>query len=383
MSTPLRCRHFDRDECRSCTLLPQPYDQQLIDKTAQIRAQLKLPPSTHWLPSLPSPETGMRNKAKLVVGGSIENPTLGIADSDGRGVDLADCLLYPHAITASFPALKALIREAHVQPYDVPGRRGELKFLQLTHAAHSGELMLRIVLRSREALTRIRKHLPQLQARLPWLRVVSVNLHPEHKAVLAGEEEIFLTRQHHLSMCINDVTMRIGPASFFQTNDSVAAGLYQQVRQWCAQIAPLSVWDLYCGVGGFALHCADGERVVRGIESNAEAITCATASAKEAGEQRLQFICADATTFVAAQADCAEMIIVNPPRRGLGLELCALLDRSSARWLIYSSCNAASLGTDLARMQNFIPQQARVLDMFPHTKHAEVALLLARVAVSP
>ncbi|WP_269781944.1 hypothetical protein [Nocardioides sp. R-C-SC26] len=54
------------------------------------------------------------------------------------------------------------------------------------------------------------------------------------------------------------------------------------------------------------------------------------------------------------------------------------LEQSSARSLIYSSCNAVTLARDLAAMPSWTPSQARVLDMFPHTAHYEVAVLLIR-----
>ncbi|MGM3213911.1 23S rRNA (uracil(747)-C(5))-methyltransferase RlmC, partial [Klebsiella pneumoniae] len=83
--------------------------------------------------------------------------------------------------------LAELVTRARLTPYDVPARRGELKHLIVTESP-DGELMVRLVLRSREAVPRVRKHLPWLAEALP-LAVLSVNLQPEHKAVLEGEVE--------------------------------------------------------------------------------------------------------------------------------------------------------------------------------------------------
>ena len=72
------------------------------------------------------------------------------------------------------------------------------------------------------------------------------------------------------------------------------------------------------------------------------------------------------------------LVILNPPRRGIGAALCEYLERSAARWLIYSSCNVQSLAQDLRRMPGFRLWRVRLLDMFPHSHHYEVITLLER-----
>ena len=59
-------------------------------------------------------------------------------------------------------------------------------------------------------------------------------------------------------------------------------------------------------------------------------------------------------------------------------DLAAYLNECDAPRVIYSSCNPASLATDLAAMPMLRPIEGRLFDMFPHTTHAEVALLLER-----
>ena len=330
-----------------------------------------------WLPPVASSEQGFRNKAKMVVGGTVERPTLGILDGEGRGVDLRECGLYLPGIRASFPAIAEFVTRASLTPYDVPGRIGELKNVIVTESP-DGELMIRFVTRSQEPVARIRKHLAALQAALPRLAVVSVNLLPEHKAVVEGTREIVLTEQTTLRMRVNGIDLHLRPQSFFQTNTEVAAALYRQAREWVTALAPTSIWDLYCGVGGFALHCADGDRDVIGVETSAEAVASAQLSARDAGLDRVTFRTGDATEFAVRAPGTPGLVIVNPPRRGLGAELCRWLESSSVEHVVYSSCHSGSLARDLAAMPSLRPRQARVLDMFPQTSHDEVLTLLER-----
>lgn len=373
----MQCPHYDAARCRSCTLIEQPYVDQLAAKQERCRDLLAPLGPMDWLPPVPSAESGFRNKAKLAVAGTVDHPTLGILDPRGAGVDLRDCGLYPATLQAALPMIADFVTRARLTPYDVPTRRGELKYVLVTESP-DGELMVRFVLRSTEAVSRVRKHLPALLADLPQIAVASVNLLPEHKAVLEGDQEHVLTERATLRMRVNDVDLHLRPQSFFQTNTDVAAALYRIGRDWVDAAAPASVWDLYCGVGGFALHVAAPGRTVTGIETSTEAIVSAEQSRDEAGLAGVRFRAGDATAFALGAEAAPDLVIVNPPRRGIGADLAGWLEASGVRDVVYSSCHAASLAQDLAAMPSLRPRRGRVLDMFPQTGHYEVIVALSR-----
>ena len=336
-----------------------------------------------WHDAVVGPESGFRTKAKMVVGGTSTAPTVGILDATGHGVDLRDCPLYDARLAAAFPVLAEFVSVAALVPYDVPNRSGELKHLVVT-VAPSGELMVRFVMRSTEALARLRKHLPWLIERLPTLAVATLNVLPEHKAVIEGDREIWLTERESLPMDMGAVTLHLRPQSFFQTNTAVAKRLYGMVAAWVDNARPARLWDLYCGVGGFALHgLADGREVV-GIESSEQAVASAARSVADLvtagvpGAASARFEAADATQWALEQAP-PDLVIVNPPRRGIGAELAGWIERSGVPGVIYSSCNPATLAQDLGSMASYVPREACILDMFPHTDHVEVVVRLERV----
>ncbi len=395
----MQCHYFDAGVCRSCTLMGQPYAEQVAAKEALARELLApfeaggskregTAGGIAWLPAVTSTESGFRAKAKMVVGGTVDSPTLGILDAAGRGVDLRRCGIIAPGILAAFPALIAGITRMGLAPYDVPARRGELKHLIVTEAG-DGALLVRYVVRSQSAVASIRAHLPWLQDALPQLAVVTANLLPEHKAVLEGEVEVVLTERAVLPIEVGDVTLQVRPQSFVQTNTAIAAALYRQARDWVDALDPASVWDLYCGVGGFALHCAGPSgsgRAVLGVEVSADAVASAELArdalfAADGDRGRIRFIAADATAFALAAAPDAvpALVIVNPPRRGLGADLTGWLERRGPAHVVYSSCNVESLARDLAAMPSYRVARARVLDMFPQSNHFEVITLLDRV----
>jgi 23S rRNA (uracil747-C5)-methyltransferase len=367
-----------------------PYAAQLADKQCRCEHVLAgVAPSVRWLEPFPSAESAFRNKGKLVVAGERGSVTVGILDADGRGVDLRECGLYQHPLQALLPRVAGLVDELGLEPYDVPQRRGEVKYVLLT-LSPTGEVMLRFVLRSQRHLALLQSRLAMVRERLPEVTVISVNLQPVHKAVVEGDTEIVLTRTDSLTMPVNDITLHLRPNSFLQTNTEVAAGLYRQARQWVDDIDPARVLDLYCGVGGFALHTtgfsSSSGRDVVGVEVSADAVESARRSADELRLRHPDlgptvFRTGDATEATAveeAEAQEGSVVIVNPPRRGIGPDLTARLDRSGPGHVVYSSCNVDSLARDLDAMPAYTARQARLFDMFPQTAHHEVAVLLER-----
>lgn len=374
----MHCALYDADRCRSCQWLPIPYPRQLEQKQERLSQLLASQPVKSWLPPATSAMQGFRNKAKMVVSGSVERPVLGIVHPDGTPIDLCDCPLYPQSFGDIFARLKPFIAQAGLTPYNVARRRGELKFILLTESTLNGQLMLRFVLRSTTKLEQLKRALPTLQRQLPQLSVISVNIQPVPMAILEGEEEIALTDNQTLAEQLNDVPLWIRPQSFFQTNPAVAATLYATAREWVAELGVGSMWDLFCGVGGFGLHCATPEMSLTGIEIAAEAIACARLSAEQMGLKKVSFAALDSTAFATGEAAVPDLVLVNPPRRGIGAQLCRYLATMAPPYLLYSSCNAATLASDIALLSDYAVEKVQLFDMFPHTAHSEVLALLKR-----
>ena len=402
------CALHDAGTCRSCPHLSLPMPDQLAAKQSRVAALLaEHIPADLWQAPAASAPTGFRNKAKMAVAGTAAHPTLGILDGAGCGIDLRTCPLHVPAIEEALPVLADLITELGLRPYDVPSRRGELKYVLVT-ASPDDDLMVRFVLRSRRYLERLRATVPDLRRRLPQLAVAAVNIQSVHQAVIEGPEEIVLTEEDRLLMrlrlpspdgssrtgrCTDDVELPLylPTRSFFQTNTAVAEELYATARSWAEESEPARVWDLFCGVGGFALALAAPGRRVLGVEVSAPAIDGARDAAAlmgldpdlvrfEAGDARVLDPAADPDGSIPGEveAERPDLLVVNPPRRGIGEHLVTRIEASGVERVLYSSCNPRTLATDLAHLPSMRVVRARLFDMFPHTDHAEVLVELAR-----
>lgn len=374
----MQCALYDAGRCRSCQWIEQPVSRQLTAKITDLQTLLDDFPVAEWCAPVSGPEQGFRNKAKMVVSGSVEKPLLGMLHRDGTPEDLTDCPLYPDSFNPVFSLLKPFIARAGLTPYNVARKRGELKYLLLTESQLDGGMMLRFVLRSTAKLEQLRSALPWLQQQLPQLKVITANIQPVHMAIMEGEEEIFLSGEHALAENFNGVPLWIRPQSFFQTNPAVASQLYATARDWVRALPVEHMWDLFCGVGGFGLHCATPEMTLTGIEIAPEAIASAKQSAAALGLTRQHFQALDSTQFATAQGEVPDLVLVNPPRRGIGRELCDYLSRMAPAFIVYSSCNAQSMARDFQFLPGYRIARVQLFDMFPHTAHYEVLTLLIK-----
>lgn len=377
----MQCALHTAGLCYSCQWIDKPYSQQLVDKQQNLAELMAGITIDNLLTPVTGEESAFRNKAKMVISDSVERPVFGLPVKEGVAIDLCDCPLYSQSMRSAFPLLKTFIAKAGLTPYNVERKRGELKFILLTESRASGGLMLRFVLRSELKLEQLKNALPWLQSQLPQLQVISANIQPVHMAVLEGEQEIILTTQESLEERFNHIPLFIRPRSFFQTNAVVAEKLYQTAKAWVSVLDVNSMWDLFCGVGGFGLHCATAKTPnisLTGIEISAEAIECAKKSARAIGLTDIRFDALDSTRFAESNHTVPDLVLVNPPRRGIGQQLCQYLTEMSPAYILYSSCNAQTMANDLRRLQGYKVINVQLFDMFPHTAHYEVLTLLQR-----
>lgn len=361
------CSYFDANVCHSCSWIDYFYAEQIKQKEEHLHSLLDPFHPTEWHKSIPSPLKGFRNKAKMTASPSPDGVVLGINEESS----LIDCPLYDESMQRTLHTVQTWLRELGIQAYDVRKKKGELKYVLLTRTT-SGEMMLRFVLRSHGIIPRLKNGLGDLMERSSALKVVTANIQSVHMAIMEGEEEVFLTSEIRIKESFNAIPLYIRPKSFFQTNPSVAEKLYRTAADWVNDSKPSRVWDLFCGVGGFALHCAAEGREVIGIEIESEAIKCAQDSASEMGIKSLHFESLDAATFGALAGNKPDVVIVNPPRRGLGEQLCKRLSKVLPERIVYSSCNALTLAKDLEMLPSYRLRRVQIVDMFPHTPHYEV-----------
>lgn len=189
-----------------------------------------------------------------------------------------------------------------------------------------------------------------------------------------------------LPMQVGAMTLHIGPNTFFQNNIHLLPQLLADVgtavqAPGTGHAAP-RVADLYGGVGTIALHLAPMVGHVVTVESVAESAELAQRNIALNGTHGVSAVEADVLPFLRDQAIGAfDIVVADPPRTGLGPDVCAELLRLAPRRIVYVSCNPLTQRDDLGQLASAYRLTAlRGYDMFPHTPHVETMAVLEAIA---
>lgn len=377
-------------ECGGCVLQHLAYPAQLTYKRQRLERALAAhaPLADISIPDVvASPrELHYRNKAKYVL---AKRPGGGIllgsyAQGTHRVVDMAGCLVPEEPIDRVARAVAGLLSTEAISVYDEGRGSGELRHLILRRNTE-GQLLVVVVARSRRAEPALARLAAALGQAHPEIVSVVLNVNPRPGGAILGHEEVVLTGQGALADRVGDVPLELSARAFFQVNRVQAARLYEEVaRLALAGHATVRAIDLYTGVGGIALTlCRRGARVV-GIESSAAAIADARRSASALGlEGRARFEAADMAAGLPLALSLlggAEVVIVNPPRKGLSEVGRAAVLAAGPQRLVYVSCGPESLADDLAALTEagYHVTSLCPYDLLPGTPHVEVVVGLQR-----
>ncbi|MCR5067765.1 MAG: 23S rRNA (uracil(1939)-C(5))-methyltransferase RlmD [Erysipelotrichaceae bacterium] len=170
------------------------------------------------------------------------------------------------------------------------------------------------------------------------------------------------------------------PQSFFQLNTAQALNIYNKVRELIGD-DNRTVVEAFCGTGIMTAMLAQKCEKIIGIDIEKSSISDARENAKNNGISNAQFICADANTEIGkiARKQEIDVMVVDPPRSGLGEEFIETIKRSRPGKIIYVSCNPATLAKNLESLKkHYSLELIQPYDMFPQTQHVECVALLVR-----
>ena len=143
------------------------------------------------------------------------------------------------------------------------------------------------------------------------------------------------------------------------------------------------VLDLYCGAGTITLIMARAAGAVLGVEVVPQAVEDARENARRNGIENAEFFCGDAgeaAAMLAKKGEKIDVVVVDPPRKGLSPEAVAAVAAFAPRKLVYVSCDPATLARDIARLKElgFHLKSAQTVDLFPRCAHIESVVLFTR-----
>ncbi len=316
------------------------------------------------------------------------NFALGLRAPDNyyKAIDIDDCLIAPPETALIIPLVRAFARENNLKPYNFKSHTGYLRHLMIRKGTATNQLMINFITAG-DTPGLLQPLAEILTQNLPNAVAIVNTISFNYGGTTVGEKTYRLAGQEYITDKIGDLTLKISPESFFQTNTRMAQKLYEVVRQCVLPHPAQVIWDLYCGAGSIALYLARECREVIGLEVVASAVADARENARMNNITNATFINFDLEKQIRTNAAVLEnlprpdTIIFDPPRSGLTPALIAAVRTFRPTRIIYVSCNPASQVRDLKDLTADNLYQIKVIqpvDLFPHTPHIEVVTALER-----
>lgn len=176
------------------------------------------------------------------------------------------------------------------------------------------------------------------------------------------------------------VRYRFGARSFFQVNRYLLGEALLEARRAADEVGARKIADLYCGVGTFGLALAAQADEVEGVESEPANTARLKRNIPLNGLTNFRVRAGTAERWIReVLGHGPDLVMVDPPRKGLGPSITGPLRDDPPGRLVYLSCDLATLARDLADLRGrFTLTRLTLLDFFPHTPHIETLSVLDR-----
>ncbi len=293
-----------------------------------------------------------------------------------------DCLLQPEIFSSIVKEVCCFAEENHISVYDEKTNKGFLRHIYLRIGEKTGEIMLTLVA-TKNSLKNAEKFVETMTEKFPEIKSIILNVNREKTNVILGEECINLYGNGYITDILCDTKIKISPLSFYQVNRIQAEKLYEKAREYMGDTKGKTVIDLYCGTGTIGLCTAkDAEKLI-GVEIIGQAVNDAKENAEINERKNTEFICGDAekaAEILKEKNVKPDIIIVDPPRKGLTPGLIETINSFDAERVVYVSCDPATLARDseIFASYGFRVEEATPVDLFPRTAHVETVALLSQ-----
>lgn len=365
-------RHVDYEETLN---MKQNAVQSLVNKTLKNKIEVK-----------PTVAMGnpyhYRNKLQFPIGVSKETePVIGVfANRTHEIVPIEGCALQDRKAIQISKYVIDVIKEYNLSIYDEKTGLGLMRHVVVKTAKVTDEYMVILVING-DKLPHAKEITTKLQGAFPGIVSVIVNINKKNTNVILGEKNITVCGKDYIVDRLGDYYFKISPLSFYQVNPVQAEAMYNYAIE-AAEISKKDVvFDLYCGIGTISIFMAKFAKEVYGVEIVEQAIDMAKKNALLNEIDNTHFIAGDTevilTDLIKNKEIRPDVIVVDPPRKGLDNTTVNNILEVMPRRVVYISCNPASLVRDLEKLEEkYVVGCVQPFDMFPFTSHVETVSVL-------
>jgi len=386
--------------CGGCQLQEYQYEAQIAFKAKMLRETLKriggLEDYTDdGFIGMLSPEA-YRNKGIYQLEPHKEGPAMGFYRKRSHDlVDVDQCMLQTHSTNTLMKQVREWIKASGIPIYSEVTREGILRRVMVRdnhpkEQADKAMMLVFVVTKKGPEVDRLMQVI--LQSLPPNLKSIYLNINPTVGNTALSYDYEHIYGDEVIVDYIGEAQFKISPQSFFQINPIQTEKLYDVVATYTKEIIgsevkeDFTILDLYCGIGSIGIYLAKQLETIHrivGVEIVEGAILDARENAAFNGLNNTAYYVGKAEAVMPslkADGTTADLVILDPPRKGCDETLLATLVDMAVANIIYVSCKPSTLARDLKYLCNNGYEVRRVtgVDMFPWTGHVETVCLLTR-----
>lgn len=317
-----------------------------------------------------------RNKSSLPCRHDGDNVVVGMyASNSNHLVYISDCLIENETIKKTREYILEFLSSNNIDVYNPKTKTGSLRYLVIRSFSEQ-DVQVTFVLYKEDH--KIIKLLNKIN-----LQSVYYSINSDPKSIeIFGEKLIKIKGQDSINGQLGNLKFKISPKAFFQLNTKQTVVLYDEIKKACGLTGEEKVLDCYCGIGSIGMYLADKAKEVRGIDVNVEGINDAKEFAKINNIKNIKFYSGNILPHLSQfekDGFVPDVVIVDPPRKGLELNIINYFQKKKVKKIIYVSCNPATLAKNINHLQkDYVVKYVQPIDMFPNTSNVEAVTLLVR-----
>ena len=323
-----------------------------------------------------------RNKAQYPVGMDKQGkPVIGVfANRTHEIIPIDKCFIQNEQTEKLAKFIFDCIVKNNISIYNEKTGKGLVRHIVTKIGIKTNEIMCIIVINGKE-IPYEKELVNEIIKKFSNVKTIIKNINMKNTNVILGKENINLYGEGYINDILGEFTFKISPLSFYQVNPIQAEKLYKIGVEQAKISDDDIVFDLYCGIGTISLFMAQYAKKVYGIEIVEEAVEAAKENAKTNDITNTEFIAGDVekilNNLINKEKIIPDIIMVDPPRRGLDNTSIENIIKIKPKKLIYISCNPATLVRDLNKLEKtYDIQSIKPVDMFPFTSHVECVSVL-------
>ncbi len=259
---------------------------------------------------------------------------------------------------------------------------GLLRHVIFRKSSFNGQILVILVINDDKIDTKLKKLADLLMSKFPEITGVCVNFNTMKSNVILGKITKVIKGNDYYIEILSGIKYQISASSFFQVNPYSAEIIFNTVKDLISErISTPSILDAYSGVSSFGIWLSSIASKVVSVEEVYSASSDAVQNLKINNLDNIEIINDDAAktfkNFINNNIKF-DVVLIDPPRKGSSAEALKSVISLAEKFLIYVSCNPATLARDLKFLieHNFLPEYIQPVDMFPNTSHIETVVLL-------